>query len=170
MSSKNSRLRVAFVALVVGLAGLAAAGPAAAATHQDIPPAATAPGEQAPPVLVDFVDLAASPLPADSEKHEFTVTYRNESLVDQTVAPQLLVESPDAGPYLDPSDVKLERRTAHGCWKTVQMGTQTGTLYTDLVTAQRTLHPGQTLTRVYRLTVTNPEAVGTVQPRVALYA
>ncbi|MFE9440400.1 hypothetical protein ACFYO2_15565 [Streptomyces sp. NPDC006602] len=49
---------------------------------------------------VDFVDLPASPLAADGQSHEVTVTYRNESSADQTVAPQLLVESPDAGPFL----------------------------------------------------------------------
>ncbi|PAZ14098.1 signal peptide protein [Streptomyces sp. SA15] len=172
MSSKNSRLRVALVALTVAVAGLALAGPAAAATHQTSTAsatAATAPQDEAPLIPVDFVDLPTSALPADSKRHKFTVTYRNESSADQTVAPQLLVESPDAGPFLNPSDVKLERRTAHGCWEAVEVGSQTGTLFTDLTTAQRTLHAGETLTEVYRLTVLNPEAEGTVHPRVALY-
>jgi hypothetical protein len=169
VSSKNSRLRVALVALTVAVAGLALAGPAAAATHQNSPTVATAPQDQAPLIPVDFVDLPTSALPADSQRHKFTVTYRNESSADRTVAPQLLVESPDAGPFLDPADVKLERRTAHGCWEAVEVGSQTGTLFTDLPTAQRTLHAGETLTEVYRLTVLDPEAKGTVHPRVALY-
>ncbi|MER5217840.1 signal peptide protein [Streptomyces sp. NPDC002838] len=169
MSSKKSRLRVALVALAVAVAGLALAGPAAAATHQTPTTVTTAPQDQAPLIPVDFVDLPTSALPADSQRHEFTVTYRNASSAGQTVAPQLLVESPDAGPFLNPSDVRLERRTAHGCWEAVEVGSQTGTLFTDLSTAQRTLHAGETLTEVYRLTVLNPDAEGTVHPRVALY-
>ncbi|WP_411152288.1 signal peptide protein [Streptomyces sp. A30] len=167
MSSKNSRLRIAFLAVVVGLAGLATAGPAAAATTQHT--AAAVSSVPAEPVLVDFLDLPTAPLVADGEQHEFTVTYRNESSADQTVAPQLLVESPDAGPFLEPTDITVERRTPGGCWKAVELGSQTGTLYTDLATAQRTLHAGDTLTAVYRVTVTDPEAEGTVHPRVALY-
>jgi hypothetical protein len=171
VSSKNRRLRVAFVALVVALTGLAAAGTATAAAPQRTTAAASAPAaEQPPAVPVDFVDLPTSPLPSDSRPHRFTVTYTNETSADVTVAPQLLVESPDAGPFLAASDIKLERRTAHGCWVTVQPGSQTGTLYTDLSTAQRTLHAGETLTQVYRLTVLDPRAEGTVHPRVVLYA
>ncbi|WP_037675091.1 hypothetical protein [Streptomyces griseus] len=166
MSSKKSRLRVAFLAVVVALTGLAAAGPAAAATHR----APTARQQQTPAIPTDFVDLPASPLPAaGTGAHEFTVTYRNDSPADRTVAPQLLVESPDAGPFLKPSDIRLERRTADGCWEVVQVGTQTGTLYTDLQAARRTLPAGGTLTQVYRLTVVDPRAQGTVHPRVALY-
>ena len=169
MSLKNSRLRLASVALVVAVSGLAMASPAMAATQHT---AAGAPGgsqEQVPAIPTAFVDLPTSALPADSARHEFTVTYRNDSSADRTVAPQLLVESPDAGPFLTPSDIRLERRKADGCWETVQVGTQTGTLFTDLSTARRTLHAGETLTQVYRLTVVNPQAKGTVAPRVALY-
>jgi hypothetical protein len=178
VSSKNSRLRVAFLALVVAVAGLAAAGPAAAATHQTATGASAqraataasdAPQEQAPVIPVDFVDLPTSPLPVGGAKYEFAVTYRNASSVDETVAPQLLVESPDSGPFLAPSDVKVERRTAGGCWKAVQLGSQTGTLFTDLSTARRTVHAGGTLIELYRVTVVNPEAQGTVHPRVALF-
>ncbi|MGW0845569.1 signal peptide protein [Streptomyces sp. NPDC002787] len=166
MSSKNSRLRVAFLAVAVAAAGLALAGPAAAATPQAT---TVSTASQTSAIPVDFVDLATSPLTADGESHEVTVTYRNDSAAERTVAPQLLVESPDAGPFLDPSDVKVERRTAGGCWRSVDLGSQTGTLFTDLTTAQRTLRAGETLTQVYRLTVTDPAAVGTVHPRVALY-
>jgi hypothetical protein len=121
------------------------------------------------PVPTDFVDLRTSPLPADSRQHTSTVTYRNDAATDRTVAPQLLVVSPDAGPFLSPSDITLERRKTDGCWEAVQVGTQTGTLFTDLSTARRTLHRGQTLTEVYRLTVVTPHAKSTVAPRVALY-
>jgi hypothetical protein len=165
--SKNSRrLRVAFIAVAVTLAGLAAAGPAAAAAPSG---AATVAEAQQPAVPVDFVDLPTTALVADGKSHQITVTYRNDTSADLTVAPQLLVESPDAGPFLTPSDVVVEQRTAHGCWRPVETASQTGTLFTDLTTAQRTLHPGETLTRTYRITATTPDAQGTVLPRVALY-
>ncbi|MFJ8537164.1 signal peptide protein [Streptomyces sp. NPDC093591] len=164
MSLKNSRPRVAALALMVALAGLAAAGPAAAAAPRTS--TATAASTAIP---TEFVDLPTSTLVADDTAHEVTLTYRNASSADRTVAPQLLVESPDAGPFLDPSDIRVERRTATGCWETESLGTQTGTLFTDLTTAQRTLHAGDTLTEVYRITVLDPQAEGTVHPRVALF-
>jgi hypothetical protein len=167
VSFKNSRLRLASVALIAVLSGLAMAGPAMAATQPSAPTAVSA--QQTPAIPTGFVDLPTSALPADSEPHEVTVTYRNDSAADRTVAPQFLVTSPDAGPFLAPADVKLERRTAHGCWEPVELSTQTGTLFTDLTTAQRTLPAGETLTEVYRLTVVDPQAKGTVAPRIALY-
>nr|WSZ15819.1 signal peptide protein [Streptomyces canus] len=166
MSKSTRRLKIAFVSVAVALAGLAAAGPAEAAAPAK--PAAAAPAQQSA-VPVDFVDLPTTALGADGERHEVTVTYRNGSSADRTVAPQLLVESPDAGPFLTPSDVLVEQRTAHGCWRPVETASQTGTLFTDLTTAQRTLHAGETLTQVYRITVVDPDARGTVQPRIALY-
>ena len=167
MSKSTRRLKIAFISVAVALAGLAAAGPAAAAAPAK-PAAATAQARQTA-VPVDFVDLPTTALVADGQRHEVTVTYRNDSSADRTVAPQLLVESPDAGPFLTPSDVVVEQRTAHGCWRPVETASQTGTLFTDLTNAQRTLHAGETLTQVYRITVVNADAVGTVQPRVALY-
>ncbi|MET8079628.1 signal peptide protein [Streptomyces sp. NPDC005303] len=161
----STRLKVAFVAAAMTLAGLAAAGPAAAAPTTTT----TAVRAQQASVPVDFVDLPAAALVADGRSHQVTVTYRNDTSADLTVAPQLLVESPDAGPFLTPADVVVEQRTAHGCWRPVQTASQTGTLFTDLTTAQRTLHAGQTLTQVYRITVVDPDAQGTVQPRIALY-
>lgn len=160
------RLKVTLLAGAVALAGLAAAGPAAAAAPSG---AATVAQAQQPAVPVDFVDLPATPLVADGRPHDVTVTYRNDSPADRTVAPQLLVASPDAGPFLTPADVLVEQRTAHGCLRPVPVATQTGTLFTDLTSAQRTLHPGEKLTQVYRITVVNPGAQGTVLPRVALY-
>ena len=160
---KNTRLKVALVTAAVALAGLAAAGPAAAATA----PAAVRAQQAAAPV--DFADLPTTALVPDGAPHKVTVTYRNDTAADLTVAPQLLVESPDSGPFLAPSDVTVEQRTAHGCWRPVQTASQTGTLFTDLTNTRHTLHPGETLTQLYRVTVTNPEARGTVLPRVALY-
>ncbi|MGW2523728.1 signal peptide protein [Streptomyces sp. NPDC001617] len=166
MPLTNKRLATAAaLVLTATLAGMAGAGPALASTA----PVTAATSTAASAAPVDFVDLTASPLPAAAKPHTFTVTYHNDSAADQVVAPQILVESPDAGPFLSPSDVELERQKADGCWTAVRLGSQTGTLFTDLSTAQRTLHPGETLTERFRLTVTNASAAGTVQPRIALY-
>ncbi|MCX4882264.1 hypothetical protein [Streptomyces sp. NBC_00847] len=169
MPSKNSCLTLASVALLVALSGLATAGPAMAAARPAVAGASPSSRVHASAVPTGFVNLATSPLPAAGEQHEFTLTYRNDATADRTVAPQLLVESQDAGPSLAPSDITLERRTADGCWEAVRVGTQTGTLFTDLSAARRTLHADETLTEVYRLTVIGPQATGTVQPRVALF-
>ncbi|CAM5434267.1 hypothetical protein [Streptomyces coeruleorubidus] len=169
MSSKNSRIRIALLAAVIAVTGLATAGPALAATPA-VAPAVTVTSSQAqdPAIPTDFVDLPTGPLRADAPQ-EFTVTYRNTTPAPTTVAPQLLVTSPDTGPFLAPSDIKVERRTGHGCWVAVRLGSQTGTLFTDLVGAERVLGAGETLEERYRVTVLNPEAGGTVEPRVALY-
>ncbi|MEV7025591.1 signal peptide protein [Kitasatospora sp. NPDC093558] len=127
------------------------------------PPAATA---TAP---VRFVDLPSSPLPTDRTPHRITLTYRNPSSTDRTVAPQILVESPDKGPFLVTSDVRLELLGADGRWRTVPLGSQTGTLFTTLTSAKIVLHGHHTLTEHYRLTVLAP-AHGTIEPRVALYS
>ncbi|MET7480241.1 signal peptide protein [Streptomyces sp. NPDC005648] len=166
MPTKNRRLATAAaLVLTVALAGVAGAGPALASTA----PVAAASSTHVSAAPVDFVDLTAFPLPGAAHAHTFTLGYRNDSAADQIVAPQILLESPDAGPFLSPSDVGLERQKADGCWTAVQLGSQTGTLFTDLPTARRTLHPGETLTERYRLTVTNASVAGTVQPRIALY-
>ncbi|MCL8014917.1 hypothetical protein [Streptomyces sp. AS02] len=169
MFSKRNRLRVALVAPVAALAGLATVGPAAAAAQHAVTGVAATPQDEAPAVPVDFVDGPANALPADGASQEFAVTYRNGTSADREVAPQLLVESPDAGPFLDSSDIRVEQRTTDGCWETVRVGSQTGTLYTDLAAARRTLHAGEELTEVYRLTVLDPGAMGTVHPRVAVF-
>ncbi|GHE39260.1 hypothetical protein [Streptomyces capitiformicae] len=167
MSSKNSRLRLALLSLTVAAAALTMAGPAAAATHQPTSTVSTV--DETPAVPTAFVDLPTTPLAMDGKPQEVTLTYRNDASVPRTVAPQLLVESPDSGPFLRPSDIKLERRTAFGCWEPVDLGTQTGTLFTDLTTAHRELAVGETLTETYRLTVTKAGVQGTVHPRVALF-
>jgi hypothetical protein len=162
--SKNTCRKVASVTLFVGISGLAPAGAASGSSQTQ-----TQVQVQEPVPPTDFVDLPTSPLPADSGQRRFRVTFRNIAATDRTVAPQLLVVSPDAGPFLSPSDITLERRKTDGGWEAVQVGTQTGTLFTDLSTARRTLHPGQTLIEIYRLTVVTPQAKGTVEPRVAVY-
>ncbi|MER5938174.1 signal peptide protein [Streptomyces sp. NPDC001928] len=172
MSLKNSRPRLAFVALVVALSALAAAGPTMAATSDAAAGAQAAPWERARTAATaptGFVDLPTSPLRADGGRHEVKVAHRNDATTARPVAPQLLVLSPDAGPFLDPADIRVERRTAYGSWVPVPVGSQAGTLFTDLSAARRTLHPGETFTQVYRFTVVDPRARGTVAPRVALY-
>lgn len=120
-------------------------------------------------VPIDFVDMPASPLAAGPQAHDYTVTYRNSSSTDQIVAPQLLVESPNAGPFLKPSDIKVQQLTSTGRWRTVRLASQTGTLYTDLSHVKHRLHSGETLTQRYRLVVLTAGAAGTVAPRAAIF-
>ncbi|WP_208865839.1 hypothetical protein [Streptomyces zinciresistens] len=165
MSFKKSRGLLVCAALAVTLTGVVAAGTAVAAARGAKPLADRAPA--------GFAELPPGPLPHPGESRAFTATYRNDTPARRTVAPQLLVLSPDAGPFLAPSDVRLERRAADGHWEDVPVRTTTGTLYTGLAGAHRTLPPGATLTEVYRLTVAGAgagtRAGGTVRPRVALY-
>lgn len=165
MSSTNHRLGRATLALTAALLGVGCSG-AAPALASTAPVASTSATALVPN---DFVDAPTRALPAAGQSHTFTVSYRNDSSVDQVVAPQILVESPDAGPCLTPADIRVERRNADGYREVVPVGSQTGTLFTDLVAAQRSLRPGETLTERYRVTVTTPGAAGTVRPRVALY-
>ncbi|MEV7184660.1 signal peptide protein [Kitasatospora sp. NPDC093102] len=131
----------------------------------------TAPAQAAagtPPV--DFVELPASPLPPGHATQAITVTYRNSSPADRTVAPQILIESPEDGPFLDPASIRLDLLSPDGQWCTVPLASQTGTLYTQLIPAKLVLHGHHTLTEHYRVTVVAAAPVqGTVEPRVALY-
>ncbi|QKZ23430.1 hypothetical protein [Streptomyces chartreusis] len=169
MSSKI-RLGAALLALSTILVGTAGAGTALAGTAPVSPSTST--GAAVPefaPFPVDFVDLPEQPLPAFGTTHSFTISYHNSSSTDRTVSPQVLVESQDTGPFLNSADIRLERRGTEGCWESVSLESQTGTLFTDLVAAQRTLHPGESIAQEYRLTTITAGAVGTVHPRVALY-
>ncbi|KOG29223.1 hypothetical protein [Streptomyces resistomycificus] len=168
MSLTNYRLAAASMVLTAALVGVAGAGTAMASTAP-VASAATDVDAGSALVPVGFVDLPTRALPAAGESHTFVVSYTNDSSAAQVVAPQILVESPEAGPFLAPEDIRVERRSADGARQTVAVGSQTGTLFTDLVAAQRTLRPGETLTERYRVTVLSPGAAGTVQPRVALY-
>ncbi len=154
---------VAAVALTPGLAMAATTGvrtPAVIQVQQDAP-------------VYDFVDLPTLPVAQDHRAHEFTVTYRNGSGQHMKVAPQVLVESADNGPFLKPADVWLQRlNPATGHWHTVQLGTQTGTLYTSIPAAERPLYPGHTLSVRYRLTVVSqvPGAArgAVIAPRIVI--
>ncbi|MGW0708092.1 signal peptide protein [Streptomyces sp. NPDC002643] len=163
------RLRIAVASIAVAVAGLAMAGPAAAATPQVSATASVTAENETVAVPTSFVDLPTTALASDAQPQEITLTYRNESTKPREVAPQLLLESPDQGPFLTPTDIKLEHRTPSGCWEPVELGTQTGTLFTDLVTSNRELAAGETLTETYRVTVTKAGVEGTVHPRVALF-
>ncbi|MFJ2905753.1 MULTISPECIES: signal peptide protein [unclassified Streptomyces] len=166
MSLTTCRLTAASLTLAAALVGAAGAAPALAST---LPLTSTARTSSTAPSPTSFVDLPTQPLPAAGRSQTFTVSYRNDTAADQTVAPQVLVESPDAGPFLTPSDIRLEQAGQDGALTPVTVGSQTGTLFTDLTSAERTLHPGETLTQQYRITTTTPTATGTLHPRTALY-
>ncbi|SOB86008.1 hypothetical protein [Streptomyces sp. 1331.2] len=161
MPTRKFLHRALALAALAALPAAAFTAPATAAT------VASAPQAVAAAAPTSFVDLAARPLPSDHLAHRITVTYRNDSGADRTIAPQILVESPDQGPFLAPADVKLEVLRG-GHWTPVRLASQTGTLYTDLTRAKLVLHSHHTLTQYYRLTVLKA-GPGTIQPRVALY-
>ncbi|MFH9353335.1 signal peptide protein [Kitasatospora sp. NPDC017646] len=152
-------------ALVLTVAALVAL-PAAALTA---PAQAAPPAPAAQPAPVRFLDLPDTALPTDRTPHVITFRYRNDMPTDQTIAPQILVESPRRGPFLSPSDVRLEQQGSDGRWRTLWLGSQTGTLYTGLIPAKIVLHSGHTLTEHYRITVLHAPARGTVEPRIAIY-
>ncbi|MFI2608387.1 signal peptide protein [Kitasatospora sp. NPDC018619] len=158
---KIPRRGLALAAALAAVPAALLAAPARAATGT---PSATG------AVPVGFVNEAASPLPSDHGQRTVTVTYRNDSPADRTVAPQILVESPAKGPFLDPSSIRLDVLSADGHWRTLPLASQGGTLYTRLDTARVVLHGHHTLTERYRVTVVGTAPVqGTVEPRVALY-
>ncbi|MFE4971636.1 signal peptide protein [Kitasatospora sp. NPDC056651] len=146
---------------------------ALAAALAALPTAALAtPAVAAPPneLISRFVELPRSPLPSDHGQRTITVTYRNDSARDRTVAPQILVESPASGPFLDPASIRLEVLGPDGHWRSTALASQTGTLYTRLDTVQLVLHGHGTLTEQYRLTVVGKAPLqGTIEPRVAIY-
>ncbi|MGW3041084.1 signal peptide protein [Kitasatospora sp. NPDC001159] len=158
--------RRVLVLTAVALAALPTAALTSPAEGADSAPAAAT----APAAPVSFVDLPDSPLPSDHASHQITVTYRNPASTDQTVAPQILIESPDEGPFLDPAQIRLELLGTDGRWNTVPLASQTGTLYTGLIPAKIVLHGRHKLTEHYRLTVLKGPAQGRVEPRVAIYA
>ncbi|MEU6969715.1 signal peptide protein [Kitasatospora aureofaciens] len=157
------RALVLTVAILTALPIAVLTAPAQAASA---PPAASA----AAAAPVRFVDLPDTALPTDRAPHRITFMYRNDTPADQTIAPQILVESPQKGPFLSPSDVRLEQLGRDGRWHTLPLGSQTGTLYTQLIPAKIVLHSRHTLTENYRLTVLHAPALGTIEPRIAIYA
>ncbi|MEV7603114.1 signal peptide protein [Kitasatospora sp. NPDC089797] len=165
--------RRVLVLTAAALAVLPTAALTAPAQAASAPPAATAATAvttgRAAAAPVRFVDLPDSALPTDRSPQRITFQYRNDTPGDQTVAPQVLLESPDRGPYLSAADFRLEQLGTDGRWHTVPLASQTGTLYTALPPAKIVLHSGHTLTEGYRLTALHGPARGTVEPRIAIY-
>lgn len=180
-STKRTAATVVTSLLVAGAAGVACAaqpttGATGGRTVQAAPASKVRTAVHSSPAQVPsgFVDLATSPVTADGQAHDLTVHYRNAGTTPRTVAPQILVESPDAGPYLAPDQVRLEQLDpATGRWATVALGTQTGTLYTTIPSAGQQLPPGADLVASYRITVQPSSAAAAsravVQPRIVLF-
>ncbi|MGA5699251.1 signal peptide protein [Peterkaempfera bronchialis] len=172
-STKRTAVTVATTLLVTGgavFAATTASGATAAPAHRN----GTAAVREAPAAAPSgFVDLPTRPVANDGRAHEFTVHYRNIGTA-RVVAPQVLVESPDAGPYLAPGDVRLEQfDVATQQWTPVPLETQTGTLYTAIPATGRLLPSGADLDVQYRLTV-EPAGVAAarqavIQPRIVLF-
>ncbi|MGF1430397.1 signal peptide protein [Kitasatospora sp. LaBMicrA B282] len=174
---RTQLLALAVAALTVpATAALAAPVPADAAAAPTAPlaaPATTASTTTAPATAVaasptGFLNLPTSLLPTDRAPHEISFQYRNDSAGDQSIAPQVLIESPVGGPFLVPTAVSLQVETSDGSWLPLPLGIETGTLYTNLIPAKLVLHSHHTLTEHYRLTVLSP-SLGTVAPRIAFY-
>ena len=89
---------------LLALTVIALAVPAATTLTTPVQAAAPAPSATTP---TGFVELPTTPLPADHATHTITVSYRNPSAVDRTVAPQILIESPASGPFVTPADISL---------------------------------------------------------------
>ncbi|GAB2723737.1 hypothetical protein [Kitasatospora kifunensis] len=157
---------------LLALAVVAVTIPATSALTEPVQAAAPAASVTAPSPVgstpTSFFQLPTTQLPADHATHDISFSYRNPSAVDRTVAPQILIESPAWGPYLSPTDVSVAVQAADGHWQPLKLGTQTGTLYTNLIPAKLVLHGNHTLTEHYRITVTSITP-GTVAPRMALY-
>ncbi|MFE5534821.1 signal peptide protein [Streptomyces sp. NPDC056492] len=161
------KIRAWVPTIAAAAAVVAVATPAVAGTGKAAPPQAAiqAQGD----VVREVKTLTQSPMPADQKQHEVTVTYLNESPVEEEVGPQIVFASPDEGPYLKPSDIKLERFTEAGGWEPVKLLSQSGSLYTELSLAKRQLPENQTLTERFRFSVVTAGAVGTVYTQVAIF-
>jgi hypothetical protein len=151
-----------------------AAAPATSLTGSNSKSANTAPSRTVADTPYDFIDLPRRAISADGKAHEFTLRHRNTAGSTRTVAFQVLVVSPEHGPFLRTSDVRLEAlnpRTHH--WAAAPLGSQTGTLYTTIPASGHRLAPASELSARYRLTFTHAEANAPrhaqLQPRVVVY-
>lgn len=121
---------------------------------------------------LSIVSLPAHRIDADQRPQEFTVRYTDSTRLPQAL--QILVVSPEHGPYLQTGDVRLERfDTATRQWEPVDLGSQTGTLYTRIPLTGRVLADGDTSVR-FRIAAAHDLGATlqhlTVQPRGILYA
>ncbi|MET8629543.1 hypothetical protein ABZW30_38400 [Kitasatospora sp. NPDC004669] len=168
-TATTSLLLAGAAALGVSGQAMAATAPApaaAAASHSSSSTAATA------DTGLRIVSLPTHRIGADHRPHEFTVRYSGDTRLAQ--AQQILVLSPEHGPYLQSDDIRLEWfDDATRRWEPVDLGSQTGTLYTRIpLTGHILTHGGDTAIR-YRITLqhdlpTAPRHL-TVQPRTILY-
>ncbi|MFF2149317.1 hypothetical protein [Kitasatospora sp. NPDC058190] len=162
------------------LAGAAALGASGQAMAAPAPAPATASASASHPSSaaatadtgLRIVSLPTHRIGTDHRPHEFTVHYAGDTRLAQ--AQQILVLSPDHGPYLQSGDIRLERfddATRH--WEPVTLDSQTGTLYTRIPLTGHVLTDGDNTAVRYRITLqhdlpTAPRHL-TVQPRTILY-
>ncbi|MFB7669316.1 hypothetical protein ACFC1R_36300 [Kitasatospora sp. NPDC056138] len=159
--------------LLAGAAALGVSGQAMAAT---VPASPAASHASVSPVAADaglrIASLPVHQVGADHRPHEFTVRYAGDTRLAQAV--QILVLSPEHGPYLQADDIRLEWfDTATRHWERVDLDSQTGTLYTHIPLTGRILADGGNTAIRYRITLrhdlpTAPQHL-TVQPRSILY-
>jgi hypothetical protein len=134
--------------LLAGAAALGISGQATAATVPAAPAAAVTQTAATADTTLRIGSLPAHRIPADQRAHEFSVHYGRSAQ-----ALQILVLSPQHGPYLQTDDVRLDwfnPATRH--WEPQALQSQTGTLYTPIPLTGHVLTDGGATAR-YRLTV-----------------
>ncbi|MFG2918349.1 hypothetical protein ACGF0D_36365 [Kitasatospora sp. NPDC048298] len=177
--NRTTMRRTATATISLFLAGAAALGVSGQAMAATAPAPAAAAASHSSSSSATTVDssLRIDSLPAhqigtDHRSYEFTVRYADDTRLAQ--AQQILVLSPEHGPYLQSDDIRLEWfDNATRRWEPMDLDSQTGTLYTRIPLPGRILtHDGDTVIR-YRITVQRdlPTALRhlTVQPRAILY-
>ncbi|MFI9273389.1 hypothetical protein ACIGXM_22110 [Kitasatospora sp. NPDC052896] len=158
--------------LLAGAAALGVAGQATAATVPAAPVAAVSRAGATDDSTLRIGSLPLHRIPADHRAHEFSVFYDRGTQAPQAL--QILVLSPEHGPYLQADDVRLDwfnPATRH--WEPQALESQTGTLYTPIPPIGNVLTDGGTTTARYRLTVQHTLPAGqqhlTVLPRSIHY-
>jgi hypothetical protein len=165
-TATTSLLLAGAAALGVSGQAMAAPAPAPAAATASHPSSAAATAGTG----LRIVSLPVHRIGTDHRPHEFTVHYAGDTRLAQ--AQQVLVLSPEHGPYLQSDDIRLERfddATRH--WEPVTLDSQTGTLYTRIPLTGRVLTDGSDTAVRYRITLRHDLPTGhlTVQPRTVLY-
>ncbi|MFE7530236.1 hypothetical protein ACFU7Y_31640 [Kitasatospora sp. NPDC057542] len=174
--NRTTMRRTATATISLLLAGAAALGVSGQAMAATAPATASHSSSSSSATTVDtglrIDSLPAHQIGTDHRPYEFTVRYADDTRLAQ--AQQILVLSPEHGPYLQSDDIRLEWfDDATRRWEPMDLDSQTGTLYTRIPLTGRILtHDGDTAIR-YRITVqrdlpTAPRHL-TVQPRTILY-
>ncbi|MEU1276437.1 hypothetical protein [Streptomyces sp. NPDC005799] len=168
----NFRRKAAFVSVAaiaamglapsVGMAATVAGGQGSAGACQQ---------EDLGTPLYTFLDCTPIQITQEERVYDVKISYQNLSDKPVTVSPQILVESPDGGPFLAPSDVWLRRYdAATGQWQHAWLGTQTGTLFTRIPNHGQQLGAGDSLEADYQLVVKSRNAFSAlIQPKVVVY-